>query len=511
MTQRLLFARSARRRDAVDAAVHGEQWLRRLLRVQMVSSAADAMFTVSLAGSLFFSVSVDAARPRVLAYLLGTLVPFAVVGPLLAPLVDRVRGGHRAIFLAAAAGRSLACIVLAWNLQNLLLLPVAFSVLVLGKTALVSRSVLLPRLVVDDHELVAGNARLSRLASLGGIVGGVVGASVLRLSSPSVVVLVAATTYAAAAAIALRLPRQALVPTSASRVVETVELTGARLGLAAAAMSIVRFAAGFVTFLVALTLRSGGERVWVFGVVLLAGVVAGLTGSVLGPVLRRRVGEDALLGAALIVLAACSLVAAGQGVRSGAILATFVFGIAGAVAHQAFMATVQRLAPDAEMGRAFARFDSRFQLVWVVGAVGPLLVAPSRTVGFGVLGCALVVGAIGYETARRSLRAQAALGASVTADDPVPGLVSLAGVLATRGDCGLAVLVATEAARVASARRRTGQPLPTELLLLWLSASRGAVTSTEAAARALAIVADLTGVHAATVGVTSPTGVEPTL
>ena len=475
----------------------------------MVSSAADALFTVSLAGSLFFSVSVDAARPRVLAYLLGTLVPFAVVGPVLAPLVDRARGGHRVILVAAAAGRSLACIVLAWNLKNLVLLPVAFSVLVLGKTAMIARNVLMARLVVDDHQLVAANARVSRLASLGGVAGGAAGASLLRLSSPSVVVVAAAAAYASAAIVGLGLPRPAVLPTTPSRLVETVELTGTRLGLAAAAMSIVRFAAGFMTFLVALTLRAAGERVWVFGVVLLAGVIAGLTGSVLGPIVRRRVGEDTLLGAALLVLAACSLIAAGQGVRSGAILTTFVFGVAGAVGQQVFTATAQRLAPDAEMGRAFARFDSRFQLVWVVGAIGPLLLAPSRTVGFGVLGCGLLVVAIAYEGARRSLRVEAARGVSVTADDPVRGLVSLADVLAGQGDCALAVLVATEAARVASARRRTGEPLPAELLVLWLNASSGAVVSSEAAVRALAIVADLTGVRAATVAATSPTGEEP--
>ena len=39
----------------------------------------DAFFTVSLAGSLFFNVSFDAARPRILLYLVLTMAPFALV------------------------------------------------------------------------------------------------------------------------------------------------------------------------------------------------------------------------------------------------------------------------------------------------------------------------------------------------------------------------------------------------------------------------------------------------
>jgi hypothetical protein len=38
--------------------------LRRLAIVHGLSASADAFFAVSLAGSLFFNVSVEAARPR---------------------------------------------------------------------------------------------------------------------------------------------------------------------------------------------------------------------------------------------------------------------------------------------------------------------------------------------------------------------------------------------------------------------------------------------------------------
>jgi hypothetical protein len=45
--------------------------------------------------------------------------------------------------------------------------------------------------------------------------------------------------------------------------------------------------------------------------------------------------------------------------------------VAGTAGKQAFDSLVQRDAPDANRGRSFARFESRFQVVWVLGAVVP--------------------------------------------------------------------------------------------------------------------------------------------
>ncbi len=69
--------------------------------------AGDALLAMSLAGSLFFKVDPAAGREKVLLGLLLTMAPFAVVGPLIGPLLDRFRGGHRAVIVAlgGAAGR----------------------------------------------------------------------------------------------------------------------------------------------------------------------------------------------------------------------------------------------------------------------------------------------------------------------------------------------------------------------------------------------------------------------
>ena len=83
---------------------------------------------VSLAGSLFFSISPEAAKGKVLLYLLMTIAPFAVVGPALSPLLDRGRQARRTSVAIANVGSALACVAMARNLRDLLLFPEAFVV-----------------------------------------------------------------------------------------------------------------------------------------------------------------------------------------------------------------------------------------------------------------------------------------------------------------------------------------------------------------------------------------------
>ena len=71
----------------------------RLAMAHAASVVGDACLTVALAGSIFFSLSPGAARPKVLLYLLLTVAPFAVVAPVIGPALDRTRGGRRLLVL----------------------------------------------------------------------------------------------------------------------------------------------------------------------------------------------------------------------------------------------------------------------------------------------------------------------------------------------------------------------------------------------------------------------------
>src|SRR5271165_3953638 len=66
-------------------------------RVTGASGAGDAFVAVSLAGTIFFSTSVDQARGRVVLFLLVTMAPFAVLAPFIGPALDRMPQGRRSL------------------------------------------------------------------------------------------------------------------------------------------------------------------------------------------------------------------------------------------------------------------------------------------------------------------------------------------------------------------------------------------------------------------------------
>ena len=116
---------------------------------------------VSLAGSLFFSISPDAARSKVLLYLLVSFAPFAVVAPLIGPFIDRAPGGRRLIIQLTAVGRALLFATMIFHLDDLLLFPLSFGVMILQKTYGVSRSSLIPTVVNSKTSAIASESCLS--------------------------------------------------------------------------------------------------------------------------------------------------------------------------------------------------------------------------------------------------------------------------------------------------------------------------------------------------------------
>ena len=129
-------------------------------RTHGLGAMSDAMLAVALAGSIFFSIDPDAARWRVALYLVLTIAPFAVVTPLLGPLVDRVHGGRRGMILTTIAARLLIAWQMIEHLDGWLLFPLAFGLLVMQKTYSIAKSAVVPSLVRNELELVEANAKL---------------------------------------------------------------------------------------------------------------------------------------------------------------------------------------------------------------------------------------------------------------------------------------------------------------------------------------------------------------
>jgi MFS family permease len=370
----------------------------RLARTHAASAGGDALLAIGLAGSLFFSISPEAARTRVALYLVLTMAPFAVVAPILGPMIDRHRGGRRSMVILSLAARSVLCLLIADHINGLLLFPLAFGALVLGKAYGVARASLVPAVVDDERELVQANARLTLVAGIMGFAVAPFGLVVLQIGA-SWVMLLAAVVFGTGAVLSLRMPiARAVAPRTD---VERAELRGRGVLLASSAMAVLRGTVGFLAFLIAFGLRKQDAPTWWFGIIVATASIGALLGAVIAPQARRWVREERILLGALVSVSLVAVLAMRSGSRiSAAMLAAFV-GIAASAGRLSFDAIVQRDAPDADRARSFARFETRFQLAWVIGGFIPVVASMPLTFGFGVIAIVCTVAAATYLTGRR--------------------------------------------------------------------------------------------------------------
>ena len=461
----------------------------RLALTHVLMTAGDTLFAVSLAGSLFFSISPTAAKDKVLLYLLLTMGPFAVVAPALGPLIDRSRGARRAMVVVSALGRAALCPFIARDIHSLLLFPEAFLMLVLSKVYLVTKGALVPEMAalemvdlgadpglvtpawvdgagdagpeapegapsphtppygtppvvhVDDPvtgqdvvepDLATLNARLGLLASLSGFVFAVPAVAILKLAGAPAVLWSCAAVFAAAVVAGSRLPVRrparaqrrgrgtAARPVGADRPVEHAPdadewwleeqrdlaafrpIAGTQVILALTPMSVLKGLLGFLTFLFAFGLRREGAATWWFGLLIGALTLGAVIGVLLVGRIRRVLTEQQMLTASLWLVAVAGLLGwifPHQGLQA---LVAVAVGAAGAVAKPSFDALVQRHVRESDQGRAFARFETRLQLMWVIGSLVGVVLSLSIPAGNLVLAGVAVVGALSYMRALRA-------------------------------------------------------------------------------------------------------------
>lgn len=426
----------------------------RLALVHTIFSAGSTLVTISLAGSLFFSVSPTESKSKVLLYLLLTIAPFAVVAPALSPLLDRGVTARRASVAVACGGSALLAFSMADHLKGLLLFPEAFGILILSKLYLVSKAALIPSMTTGEDDLASANAKLAVLAGLAGFAISGVGVGFLQLGA-SWVLRIDFVVFLFGAVAAARLPRASgqpapvslgkshdgrplhgppqpppLAPPEGARAAGPggliyerpglsrrrkkidVKAERRRLGLpllvpevtvALLAMTVLRGSLGFMTFFLAFALRDGKAPTYWYGAVLLASGVGGLGGSLLVPRLRRRFSEQQIIAGALALTALAGLVTGWGGSLGYQPLLALVVGGTTTGAKPAFDSIGQQHVPPAALGRAFARFETQLQLVWVLCALVSVLISFSFRAGDILIAVACAVAAIFHFSLRRSL------------------------------------------------------------------------------------------------------------
>lgn len=191
----------------------GRTGLATLIETTAVSGAADAFVTVALAGTIFFSTSLDQARGRVVLFLVITMAPFAVLAPFIGPALDRIQQGRRFVFAGTMMARGLLCYAMSANVaDSVTLLPAAFGILVLQKAGGVVKASVTPRLLPAEISLVTANARSGLISLAASTAAAVLAAGVQFAGGAAWTLRVGTLIYLAAMLLALRLPEQIDVP-----------------------------------------------------------------------------------------------------------------------------------------------------------------------------------------------------------------------------------------------------------------------------------------------------------
>ena len=378
---------------------------RRLAITHAAMMGGDAAMLVALADSLFLSIDPSAARGRVLLFLIISFAPFLVIAPLVGPVIDRAAGGRRAVIQLIAAARIGLAVLMAMFIDNLALFPLVLAALVLQKAYLVSKQALVPSVVRTEAELVEANSKLGVIAGLTGVVA-IVPAALLQLTPlrGGGTLVYSGLIFAVALVSASRLPAE-VVAAKPEQAAERRQLHSRRLRLAAAAMVMLRAGTGFLFFHLAFWLRTQpGGTLW-FVVAVGLSAFATMVGNFLAPAIARRLREEQMLVGALGLSAVSGIIAAVLGgPAAGAFLAAML-NLAGAVGRLAFESIVQRDAPEANRGRAFAQFETHFQFAWAVAGLIPVIVVIPGAIGFLVVGLVSAAALVNYVMGSRSMGA----------------------------------------------------------------------------------------------------------
>ncbi|WP_220451199.1 MFS transporter [Nocardioides dongkuii] len=376
--------RQARRAAGAQGAE--QSGLNRLIYLHFFNTAGDAAVAISLAGSLFFQVPSGEARGQVALFLGLTMLPFAIVAPLIGPFLDRFSHGRRWAIGATQALRAFLC----WGLASAIsgesspwLFAAALGVLVSSKAYGVTRAAAVPRLLPQGFTLVKANGRVS----VSGMVGAAVSAPLAGLASlagPEWSLRYAFLLFVVATVCAIRLPQA--VDSSAGEGTLVLREDDSRpttprgrirtpippaVAFALRANCGPRFLSGFLLMFMAFLLRENPPESGLSAEVLI-GLVVGAAGlgnalGVAAAALLKKINPSVTVVLVLVADAAAALLAAlFYGVVFLALLG-LTAGLAQSLGKFCLDATIQRDVPERVQASAFARSDTALQVAWVLG------------------------------------------------------------------------------------------------------------------------------------------------
>jgi MFS family permease len=402
---------------ATTADGAGRSGLSSLTYAAMMDYAANAAIAVALANTLFFAAATAQSRANVALYLLITVAPFAVVAPVIGPLLDRLQHGRRVAMALSLVGRAFLLIVMAAHVHDWLLYPAALGFLVLAKSYGVLQAAVIPRVLPPGITLVKTNSRLTMFGLVAAGVAGALAAGISALTGSPGALLFTAVICLTGAALCLRVPSwvevtEGEVPASL-RVEATDSLGSARrrqpmgrpVVVALWGNGTIRVLTGFLTLFVAFAVKaqtedSPGRQLVLLGIVGAAAGVGSLLGNAVGARMHFGKPEQAIVGCVAAGLTMAVLAALVQGITV-ATVTTLVAATGSAVAKVCLDAVIQRGVPEASRASAFGRSETVLQTAWVLGGTLGVLLPPTYWIGFGSVSVLLCLGLVQTVLTRR--------------------------------------------------------------------------------------------------------------
>ncbi|MEC3955243.1 MFS transporter [Nocardia sp. CDC153] len=399
-----------------------ESGLTALIYATMANFATDAAIAVALANTLFFASATAESKTKVALYLLITIAPFAVIAPVIGPMLDRLQRGRRVALAGSFALRVLIAGLLIFNIDNWALYPLALCMLILSKSFSVLKSAVTPRVLPPGIDLVRTNSRLTVFGLVGGtMVAGGVAALAAKIAGSTGALLVAAALAAAGTVLSLRIPSwvevtegevpatigyhgddartEVLDPSRADEVQPSKrrQPLGRSVVTGLWGNGTVRLLTGFLFFYPAFVAKGTEHRpvqqIAMLAVIAVAAAIGNFAGNATGA--RMKLGRPQLIVlSCTIACVAVAVVAAVTGNLLGAAIATLVAAGASALAKVSLDASIQDDLPIESIASGFGRSETVLQLAWVFGGALGVLLPTKWWIGFTVISSVMALGLI---------------------------------------------------------------------------------------------------------------------
>ncbi|MBM7367492.1 MFS transporter [Gordonia hydrophobica] len=405
----------------------------------IANNTVDAAMSVALANTLFFAAATADSKVSVGLYLALTIAPFALIAPLIGPLLDKLQNGRRIAMASTFALRAVLGLLIIVNFDfnpdtqqieytPFVLYPCALGLMVLSKSFGVLKSSVAPRVLPPSIDLVRVNSRLTTFGLLAGTIvgGGIAGALELALGKTvhfpgamTFLVLVAGV----GAFYCMKIPSwvevtEGEVPTTityrAGSPAEAPHSAGQSLPKRLAAKmrqplgksvvtglwgnGTIRILTGFMTLYAAFYAKaqqtdssSGWAQLLLLGAV---GAAAGI-GNALGNGVGTRIELKHPTRIVVFATAATfvgALLAALFGELLFMVIAAGIGSATSAIAKVCMDSSIQDDLPDESRASAFGISETVLQLCWVLGAALGVLLPTELWIGFTVITVLLGIG-----------------------------------------------------------------------------------------------------------------------